>query len=143
MPCAPVAPAGPIIASLSGSLRPGGQLVLTALARIDPLTEERGLIERWAALEARDPADIATPAAIATAMQRVGMDIRIAEDISDRHIGYGSQAWKVLLAGVTPNKAEAGLARHLVTEAEAWHLRRRLIESGRLRMMRWHAIRVV
>ncbi len=48
--------------------------------------------------------------------------------------------WRILLRDLHDNKPTPHQAVQLVAEAELWLLRRRLIRSGRLRMMRWHAI---
>jgi hypothetical protein len=48
--------------------------------------------------------------------------------------------WRVLLRDLHDNKPTRHQAVQLIAEAELWLLRRRLIRSGQLRMMRWHAI---
>jgi hypothetical protein len=70
---------------------------------------------------------------------RVGLDVRIAEDMSQRHLDHALLGWRVMLRdlGHKPTRQEAV---PLVAEAELWLLRRRLITEGRLQMMRWHAI---
>jgi hypothetical protein len=71
---------------------------------------------------------------------RAGMDVRIAEDLSDRHVEQMVRGWRKRvrdLSGTHPDRASAA---QLVAEAERWLLRWRLMKDGRLRMMRWHAI---
>lgn len=125
---------------LARTLKPGGQLVITALATLLPLNPADPTVSRWAALEHRDPADVPASVAVGRMLGRVGFDVRIAEDISQRHMENALLGWRVMLRGLdnrTPSRAEA---THLVREAELWLLRRRLIRDGRLCMMRWHAI---
>lgn len=130
----------PILDGLARALRPGGQIVLTELGAPEPLNPKDPVVRRWGELERRDPADVLAPVAITRMLGRIGLDVRVTEDISDRHIEQALLGWRVTmrdLAGEKPNRQEAA---QLVAEAELWLLRRRLIRDGRLRMMRWHAI---
>jgi hypothetical protein len=70
---------------------------------------------------------------------RVGLDVRIAEDISPRHLEQALLGWRVMLQELRESKPNRQQAANLVAEAELWLLRRRMIRDGRLRMMRWHA----
>jgi hypothetical protein len=130
----------PILDGLSGALRPGGQLVLTGLATAAMLDLTDPTVTRWAVLERSDPAEVPSAVSITRMLGRVGLDVRIAEDISARHMDHAMLGWRVLLRDLHDNKPTPSQALQLVTEAERWLLRRRLIRSGPLRMMRWHAI---
>lgn len=125
--------------SLAGALRPGGQIVITELAAPIPLDPADYTVRRWAALEHRDPVNLLAPVAVTRMLGRVGMDVRIAEDMSQRHLEHAMLGWRVMLRdlGRKPTRQEAV---PMVAEAELWLLRRRLMRDGRLRMMRWHAI---
>ena len=70
---------------------------------------------------------------------RMGLDVRVAEDTSQSHIEHAFLGWRVMLRDLDrkPTRREAV---PMIAEAELWLLRRRLIDDGRLRMMRWHAI---
>lgn len=132
--------AEPILDGLAQALKPSGQLVMTDLVAEDKLDAAHPGVARWAALERRDPEGIQPSAAVTRMLGRVGMDVRIAEDISERHIGQVVQGWRTVVRGMRgtrPDRADAAL---LVAEAERWLLRWRLVKDGRLRMMRWHAI---
>ncbi len=81
------------------------------------------------------------PVAVTRMMGRVGIDVRIAEDISQRHVEHAVLGWRVMLRELDDLKPSRQQAVQLVSEAELWLLRRRLIREGRLVMMRWHAIK--
>lgn len=131
--------AEPILHALARALKPGGQIVVTELAAPKPLDPNDHTVRRWAELEYRDPANLLAPVAITRMLGRIGLDVRIAEDMSRPHLEHALLGWRVMLRdlGRKPSRQEAV---PMVAEAELWLLRRRLIRDGRLRMMRWHAI---
>ncbi len=130
----------PILDGVARALRPGGHLVLTALATAAPLNLNDPTVKRWAALERRNPSEIPAARALTRMLSRVGLDVRIAEDASVRHVDNAMLGWRVLLRDLRDNKPTRQQAAKLIAEAELWLLRRRLIHDGPLRMMRWHAI---
>jgi hypothetical protein len=130
----------PILDAMAKALRPGGQLVLTELAAKAPLDRLDPIVNRWSALEHLDPANLPVSATVTRMLGRVGLDVRIAEDISKRHMEQAMLGWQVMLRELGDRKPTRQEASHLVSEAELWLLRRRLIRDGRLRMMRWHAM---
>jgi SAM-dependent methyltransferase len=129
----------PILHALTRALRPGGQIVITELAAPVPLNPADHTVRRWGELEKRDPVNVMTPVSVTRMLGRVGLDVRIAEDMSKRHLEHAMLGWRVMLRdlGRKPSRQEA---IPMVAEAELWLLRRRLIRDGRLQMMRWHAI---
>lgn len=129
----------PILARVARAMRPGGQLVMTALATASPLDLTDPSVKRWAALERRDPSEVPAARALTRMLGRVGLDVRIAEDASVRHMENAMVGWRVLLRDLRDNKPTRHQAVQLIAEAELWLLRRRLMRGGSLRMMRWHA----
>jgi SAM-dependent methyltransferase len=129
----------PILDGLARALKPGGQMVITGLAAPVPLDPTDPTVRRWADLDHRDPAIMVAPVAVTRMLGRVGLDVRVAEDMSQRHLDHAMLGWRVLLRELDrkPSRQEAV---QLVREAELWLLLRRLVKEGRLRMMRWHAI---
>jgi SAM-dependent methyltransferase len=129
----------PILDALARTLKGGGQMVITELAAEVPLDRNDPAVRRWAELEYRDPADVLAPVAVTRMLGRVGLDVRVAEDMSENHLEHAMLGWRMMLRELDekPSRQEAV---QLVREAELWLLRRRLIRDGRLRMMRWHAI---
>ncbi|WP_428542141.1 SAM-dependent methyltransferase [Rhodopila sp.] len=129
----------PILDRLTGALKPGGQIVITSLAAPKPLDPDDRTVRRWAELERRDPAELLAPVTVTRMLGRMGLDVRVAEDTSQSHIEHALLGWRVMLRDLDrkPTRREAV---PMIAEAELWLLRRRLIDDGRLRMMRWHAI---
>lgn len=130
----------PILDGLARALRPGGQIVLTELAAPTPLNPNDPIVRRWGELEHRDPANVLAPIAITRMLTRIGLDVRVTEDISDRHVEQALLGWRLAIRQLPGEKPGRKDAVQLVAEAELWLMRRRLIRDGRLRMMRWHAI---
>ena len=130
----------PILDGLVKALRPGGQLVMTELIADKPLNPNDPTVARWAALERRDPDGLVAGIAITRMLGRVGLDVRIAEDISARHLEQAMLGWRILLRDLQGRKPPKQEAAQMVAEAELWLLRRRLMRAGKLRLMRWHAI---
>ncbi len=135
-------PPEPFIASISRALRPQGQLVMTELvADRRPQAADREFAA-WCRLENRLPG-LPEPEEVGGLLKSHNFDVRVAEDISDRHVAQTLAGWRdavrELAAGPKP---EAGQAAAFVTEAELWLLRIRLMRRLGLRLMRWHAIAV-
>jgi hypothetical protein len=127
-----------LLEAAAAALRPGGQVVLLDLvARGAPAGPWE---ERWLAAEGR----VAAPppeAAVPEALRRAGFDVHVVEDAGQRHRKAAMQGWQGLLAAIADGGARpaAPAAAALVAEAEAWLLRLRLLQEGRLRLLRWHA----
>jgi len=130
-----------LLPALTAAIPAGGNVVVTNLIAIDPIDPDDGLIARWAALQGYDAGCLPSAAQVAELLDGKGMDLRIAEDISQRHVDQILYAWKQMMTAMTTAKPPQQEAAIIVAESEQWLLRRRLIETGRLRMMRWHTIR--
>ena len=87
----------PILVAFTRTIRPGGQMVITELTAPAPLDPLDQTVSRWAALERRNPADLPSEIGITRMLGRVGMDVRVTEDISDRHLEYAMLGWRVML----------------------------------------------
>lgn len=132
----------PILTNLAKALKPGGQLVMTELTAKVPLDTNDATVKRWAKLERRNPAGVIPGVSITRMLGRVGLDVRIAEDITDRHLEDMVLGWRLMLRDLEeqegkPSRQQAAL---MVGEAELWLMRWRLMKQGHLKMMRWHAI---
>jgi hypothetical protein len=133
-------PPARLIESLAAALRPNGQIVLTDLVCEDPPDDSDREFAAWCRLDGRLPA-LPRPATVTETLQRLGFDVRVVEDMSDRHItqtlGGWREAVRTMAAGPRPAPAAAGA---FVTEAELWLLRIRLMRRLGVRLVRWHAI---
>uniref|UniRef100_A0A8J4HBS7 Class I SAM-dependent methyltransferase n=1 Tax=Acidicaldus sp. TaxID=1872105 RepID=A0A8J4HBS7_9PROT len=130
------APAAPVLTALARALRPRGQLVLLEFVAPAPLDPA---LARWAQLDGRSPA-VPEAATITSLFEPLGLDLRVVEDHSERHITAILQAWRALIAPLAHARPNLERARLLVAEAERWLVRVRLMQEGKLQLMRWHAL---
>ncbi|PPQ34570.1 hypothetical protein [Rhodopila globiformis] len=129
-----------VLDGLARTLKPAGQLVMTDLVAAAPLDPADRQVARWAKLERRDPGQLMPPAAVTRLLGRAHLDVRIAEDVSERHVELVVEGWRALVRDLVTHRPDPVTAAWLVAEAELWLLRTRLIRQGRLRLMRWQAI---
>jgi cyclopropane fatty-acyl-phospholipid synthase-like methyltransferase len=133
-------PPAPLLESLTRALRPNGQIVLTELVSDDPPHDRDREFAAWCRLEDRLP-ELPKSEDVTTALQRLRFDVRVMEDMSDRHIAQTLSGWrdavKTLSMGARPAPHQAAA---FVTEAELWLLRIRLMRRLGVRLVRWHAI---
>jgi hypothetical protein len=126
-----------LLAAAASGLRPGGQLVMLDLVARGA---SAGAAEaRW--LAAEDRSDPPAEAALPAALNRAGFDVHVVEDAGRRHAEAAMAGWKALLLALRDQATRPGPAEaaDMVAEAEAWLLRLRLLQEGRLRLLRWHA----
>jgi hypothetical protein len=70
----------------------------------------------------------------------VEQHLRIVEDVSPRDIQYAIKGWTEAvraMQGARPTLQQTVL---IVSEAELWMARVRLMRAGKLRLVRWHAM---
>ena len=130
----------PTLSAIAAAIKPGGQLTMVEAVADTPLDLADPDVIRWGILEGRDPAALPTEVAITRVLGRLGFDVRIAEDISRRHMDQALLGWRTQvreLEEVRPSRRHASV---IVREAELWLVRTRLMRTGRLRLLRWHAI---
>ena len=72
--------------------------------------------------------------------RRLGFDVRVVEDISARHMQLALRGWKDTVRGMGGTKPSPDEAAAIVHEAELWTRRIRLMHSGAIRLVRWHAL---
>ena len=131
--------AEPVLNAIARALQPGGQVALVEVVADRPLDHADHTVAAWQRLEGRTAAPPTEPG-ITRLLQRLGFDVRIAEDISRRHLHQVIEGWQSVahaLEGQVPPPRQMAV---LVREAELWLNRFRLMHSGRLRLVRWHAI---
>ncbi len=128
-----------VISAVADALKPHGQVVLVETVTETAIDPTDPAITAWCRLEGRAPR-LPSPDAITRTLGRLGYDIRVAEDISARHMKLAVLGWKALLRGMKDAKPDRARAAAIVVEAELWTRRIRLMHEGRIRLMRWHAI---
>ena len=131
----------PVLANLAGALSANSQIVLTELVADTPPDGQDREFAAWCRLDNRLPL-LPKAHEVTDAFQALGYEVRVAEDMSDRHITQTLTGWReavrAMAAGPRP---AAHTAAAFVTEAELWLLRIRLMRRLGVKLMRWHAIR--
>lgn len=129
-----------VLSAVAHALKPSGHLMMTELIADSPLDPGSPVVAGWAHLERRNPRALPTEVTITRVLGRLGFDVRVCEDISERHINHAMAGWRTLvrlMEDAPPTRREAMSS---VQEAELWLLRLRLFETRSLRLVRWHAI---
>ena len=132
------APQEPMLAAIAGALKPHGQIVMVELMADQPLNPADPAIAAWLRLEGRGPG-LHSSLAISRSLGRLGFDVRVEEDVSDRHVTLALKGWHDMVLRLAAKRPPPEQAAAVVVEAELWTRRMRLMQSGQLRMMRWHA----
>jgi hypothetical protein len=126
--------------SLACSLKPGARIVITEMVADRPMPEKDREFAAWCRLENRAPV-LPRGEAITGALTRLHYDVRVVEDISASHVSAALAGWRQAMQaigeGPVPNTAAASM---VVTEAELWLLRIRVMRRFGLRVLRWHAV---
>jgi hypothetical protein len=126
--------------SLARALRPRSRIVMTEMVadRQAPPTDRE--FAAWCRLENRQCA-LPRGETITAALTRLRYDVQVVEDISAAHVSAALAGWrgaaKAMAEGAAPSAASASV---IVTEAELWLLRIRLMRRFGFRLLRWHAI---
>ena len=119
------------------ALRDSGEVVL-----LDVVAREPKATPRWLTLEERHPPP--TESVMANAFEKAGFRVHVVEDAGALHQRAVLLGWAALLEALRlePTRPSPQAAAALVTEAEAWLWRLRLLHQGQLRLLRWHATMV-
>jgi cyclopropane fatty-acyl-phospholipid synthase-like methyltransferase len=133
------APMEPVLAAMAAAMKPSGQLVLVEAVADRPLDPSDAAVAHWAELERR-PADVPTELGVSKELAGLGFDVRIAEDISRRHVHQALDGWSSAVRSIEGARPTMHHLALIVREAELWLARLRLMREGRLRLVRWHAI---
>jgi cyclopropane fatty-acyl-phospholipid synthase-like methyltransferase len=134
---------GKLAAMLDGmaaALRPHGHVVMTELVAEAATPANDREFAAWCRLEDRQP-EMPRVDQVTAGLARLGFDVRVVEDVSDRHVSATLSAWRAAVkAMATGPKPDTGAAAAFLTEAELWLLRIRLMRRLGLRLVRWHAV---
>jgi len=129
----------PVLSAIALALKPGGQLVLVETVADLQLDPTDPMIANWARLEHRGT-DVPSEQAITHMLGRLGFDVRIVEDITHRHLHQAIDGWREAVQRLRDEKPTLRQTALLVSEAELWVRRFKLMRAGKLRLVRWHAI---
>ncbi len=131
----------PVLESLATALSANSQIVLTELVAETPPSVQDREFAAWCRLDNRLPG-LPRAQEVTDAFQAQGYEVRVAEDMSDRHITQTLSGWREAVRGMAAGpRPAAHTAAAFVTEAELWLLRIRLMRRLGVKLMRWHAIR--
>src|SRR5262249_7310557 len=130
------------------ALKPRGQFLLIDYVLDDSASEETPEIAVWINQEPKPP-KVWKRAEYEKAMAAEGLDLRVVDDLSDRYIHFITDAWSRWREVVAPVDATAAkepsrlqaLRRALATEADLWAQRFETLKSGKLKVMRFYALK--
>jgi hypothetical protein len=127
------------LAAVATALKPGAHLVLVETVADLPLDPADAQIATWARLAHRG-ADLPSELTITRLLASLGFDVRIVEDVTHRHMHHALQGWLTAVEAMGSMAPPLRQTAVMVREAELWLLRLKLMQTGKLRMVRWHSI---
>ena len=124
--------------ALVTALKARGHLLLTDFV-LEPKVGTKPEISIWAGLPPRRP-DLWTLGQYTDCLTKLGLEIRVTEDTTRKYHGLILTGWTRLLDTVDLRHMPRKHVPSLLDEAEAWVRTIRALESGALRVFRFHAI---
>jgi cyclopropane fatty-acyl-phospholipid synthase-like methyltransferase len=129
----------PTLAAVSLALKPGAQLVLVELVAEEPLDPADPTVAAWTRLDHRT-GSVPSEFSITKVLTRLAFDVRIAEDMTRRHLMHVTDGWADAVQAMAANRPSMRQVGWILREAELWLARSRLMRAGKLRLVRWYAI---
>ncbi len=130
--------AATVFAAIAAALRPGSNFVLVEVVTGDEAGGDPAPLADWLRVERRERPP--TAATITRALEELNFDVRVIEDLTQRHVGLTVRGWHELVRAMSAERPTPARAAPLVREAERWLRRVRLMRAGHLQLMRWHAL---
>ncbi len=135
------APMEAMLHAMAVALRPQGHVVVTEMVGDSLAAAQDREFAAWCRLENRAP-DLPRLDHVTAALARLHFDVRVVEDLSDRHVAATMAGWRAAVKAMAQGpKPDAAVAAAFVNEAELWLLRIRLMRRFGFRLVRWHAVR--
>lgn len=128
-----------LLASIALALKSGGQLVMVQTVAEGALDPGDPVVATWRRLERRDEL-VPRQADITRVLKRLGFDVRVVEDVTERHVQLTLSGWTRLVRGMVGGRPQPARAAAIVEAAEMWMRRIHLLQTGQLRFVRWHAL---
>lgn len=128
-----------LLQTLTDALKIDGELCFTDYIVLGGTDLSRHLQE-WCG---REPIS-AYPWSVAqysSALGQLGYDLRVAEDMSERHCQLIRDGWRHLVESMEPGSVTPEMMPLVVREAEIWARREALLRKGELRHYRFFAIK--
>jgi hypothetical protein len=126
-----------VLAAVAMALRAGGQIALLQTVAGTPFDPRDPAAAAWRRL---DGLPLPDGDVIGRALTRLGFEVRVAEDVSARHVRHAVAGWHAMLRGLHGVRPDPVTAAAMVTEAERWLRRIQMMRAGHVRMMRWLAL---
>ena len=128
-----------IINSIAASLRENGHFIMAdfVLPSSDPPNE---LVRNWYGYEPEKP-KLWTARRTYDAIKNAGLEVRIAEDFTAEYRSMVLTGWLKLLSGLSKKELTPDFAHALIKECEYWIFRVAALDSGGLKVYRYHAIK--
>ena len=127
-----------VLETIKKALRPNGEMLFTDFVLADRSAEHKD-VTKW-----KDGEDFAvrmwTPEDYQKAFQKLKMDVRVMQDITDEYKTMVMQGWSKLMRDMKKDDLTIDFVNALIEEGEYWQRRLKAIESGQLRLMRIHVI---
>jgi len=137
--CRGASPAA-MLDAVADALCPQGHIVMTELVADSAAPQQDREFAAWCRLESRLPA-LPRLDDVTEALARLHFDVRVVEDVSDRHVSETLAGWRAAVKGMARGpKPDMAIAAAFVNEAELWLLRIRLMRRFGFRLVRWHAV---
>ena len=127
-------------ADVAAAVRPFGHIVATDFMLADEEARELPLIQAWLSRET-ETADPAIVGAYTPMLEALGFDVRVEEDETEDYTRHVLSAWAQFVEGLSREDLTRDFVNRMMVEAEIWLIRMRALESGALRLYRYHAIK--
>ncbi|MBM3547557.1 MAG: methyltransferase domain-containing protein [Alphaproteobacteria bacterium] len=128
-----------LIGAISESLRPGGQLCFTDYVLPED-AKPTPAVDAWAKKEPLEPFLCSSQDTLEL-LTHNGLEVRVAEDMTDTHQALILQGWRDLTQSLKPGSIPPAAVPHLVAEAELWARRGAVLRTGDIRVYRFHALK--
>lgn len=127
-----------MVRAVEEKLKPGGLVLITDYVVADDSVYAKDTYKQWRVGEPCDPSP-STADELKKHIKDVKLQVRVSEDITDEYVKLINQAWagadKVAAKLVSQENGTA-LIQTLMREAEFWARRKKMLESGDLRLWR-------
>ena len=120
------------------ALKSEGNLLFTDFALTDR-KRESDVLSAWRESEPFSPRPW-TLDEYRQALNDLKYDVRVFEDVTDEYVPHIQEGWKRMVATLESGGLNQDFVNTLMDEANIWHNRVRALESGRLRLLRVHAL---
>lgn len=121
------------------TLRHGGHLMFTDIVLAHP-GDPGETVRKWMSTD-RVVNPLWTAKQVHAALAERDFDVRVAEDMTGQYRSMVLAGWLRLLDSLTPGKVDCSFAMNMIRECEYWMARVSALDSGALRVYRYHAMK--